>query len=105
MALLGLAAWTGGDLEAAHQSYADGMARMLRAELIAQAIGCVIALADIRMAQGRLREAIRTYERGLQLATAQGHPILRGTADMYVGMSGLERERNDLPTATQHLTA
>jgi LuxR family maltose regulon positive regulatory protein len=103
MALLGLASWAGGDLEAAYRSYADGMARMQQAGIIAQAIGCVIALADIRIAQGRLREATRTYERGLQLATAQGHPILRGTADMHVGMSEIQRERNDLPAAMQHL--
>ncbi len=103
MALLGLAAWTSGNLEDAHRSYADGMARMERAGIIAQAIGCVIALADIRIAQGRLREAMRTYERGLQLATAQGQPILRGAADMYVGMSELLCEQNDLPAATEHL--
>src|SRR5215212_6016516 len=103
MALLGLAAWTSGDLEAAHRSYADGMARMQRAGIVAQAIGCVIALADIRIAQGRLREARRTYEQGLELATAQGHPILRGTADMYVGMSELLCEQNDLQAATEHL--
>jgi LuxR family maltose regulon positive regulatory protein len=102
-ALLGLAAWTSGDLEAAHRSYADGMARMQRAGIIAQAIGCVIALADIRIAQGRLHEALRTYEQGLQLATAQGRPILRGTADMYVGLSELLCEQNDLQAATEHL--
>jgi len=39
----------------------------------------------------------------LQLATAQGEGILRGTADLYVGMSELEREYNDLHAATQHL--
>jgi LuxR family maltose regulon positive regulatory protein len=103
MALLGLAAWTNGDLEVAHRSYADGMARMERAGIIAQAIGCVIALADIRITQGRPREALRTYEQGLELSTAQGHPILRGTADMYVGMSELLCEQNDLPAAAQHL--
>jgi LuxR family maltose regulon positive regulatory protein len=46
---------------------------------------------------------MRTYERGLQLAVEQGVPVLRGSADMYVGMSELYRERNDLHTATQHL--
>ncbi|HZC01611.1 MAG TPA: LuxR C-terminal-related transcriptional regulator, partial [Gammaproteobacteria bacterium] len=56
-----------------------------------------------RIAQGRLREAMSTYERGLQLATEQGEPVLRGAADMYVGMSQLYRERNDLDAATQHL--
>jgi len=102
-ALLGLASWTSGDLEAAHQTYADGMARVQRAGNISDAIGSAITLADIRIAQGRLREAMRTYEQALQLATEQGAPVLRGTADMYVGMSELHREHNDLNAATQHL--
>ena len=102
-ALLGLASWTSGDLETAHRSYADGMARVQKAGNIADAIGCAIALADIRIAQGRLHEAMGIYEHALQLATEQGDPVLRGTADMYVGMSELERERNDLHAATQHL--
>ena len=33
----------------------------------------------------------------------QGGPVLRGTADMYVGMSEVHRERNDLHAATQQL--
>ena len=44
-----------------------------------------------------------TYEQALQLATEQGEPVLRGTADMYVGMSELHREHDDLDAATQHL--
>src|ERR687894_477756 len=102
-ALLGLASWTSGDLEAGHRSYAEGMAHLQTVGHISDAIGCAIALADIRIAQGRLREAMSTYERSLQLATEQGDPVLRGTADMYVGMSELYRERNDLDAATQHL--
>ena len=105
-ALLGLASWTSGDLEAAHRSYAEGMAHLQMAGHISDAIGGAIALADIRIAQGRLHEAMRTYEQALQLATeqtAQGAPVLRGTADMYVGMSELHREHNDLDAATQHL--
>jgi LuxR family maltose regulon positive regulatory protein len=100
---LGLAYWTSGDLEAAHRSYTDCMARVQRAGHISDAIGCSIALADIRIAQGRLHEAMRTYEQALQLATAHGEPVLRGTADMYVGMSELHREQNDLHAATQLL--
>jgi LuxR family maltose regulon positive regulatory protein len=100
---LGLAYWASGSLEAAHQSYADGLARMQRAGHLSDAIGCAIALADLRIAQGRLREAMHTYERGLQLATERGAPVLRGAADMYVGLSELCREHNDLPAAMQHL--
>lgn len=102
-ALLGLASWASGDLAAAHRSYAEGMAHLQMAGHISDALGCSIALADIRIAQGRLHEAMSTYERGLQLATAQSEPLLRGTADMHVGMSDLYRERDDLNAATQHL--
>ncbi|QIN83279.1 helix-turn-helix transcriptional regulator [Rubrobacter tropicus] len=102
-ALLGLASWTNGDLEAAHRSYADGMAHLQMAGYISDAVGGSIALADIRIAQGRLREAMRTYEHALHLAAEQGEPVMRGTADMYVGMGEIHRERNDLEAATQHL--
>ena len=102
-AQLGLAYWTSGDLEAARRSYADGIARLQKAGHISDAIGLAIALADIQITQGRLTEAMRIYERGLQLATEQGTPVLRGAADMYVGMSELYRERNDLDAATQQL--
>ncbi len=80
-----------------------GMAHLQRAGYISDAIGGAIAQADIRITQGHLREAMRIYERGLQLATEQGTPVLRGTADMYVGMSTLHREHNDLQAATQNL--
>ena len=102
-ALLGLASWTSGDLEAARRSFADGMASLQMAGFISDAVGGSIALADIRFAQGRLREAMRTYERGLRLAAEHGDPVMRGTADMHVGMSEIYRERNDLKVATQHL--
>ncbi|MNH86753.1 HTH-type transcriptional regulator MalT [compost metagenome] len=102
-ALLGLVSWTTGDLKTAHRMFADGMASVQMAGNISDTIGGAIALAEIRIAQGRLRQAMRTYEQGLHLATEQGEPVLRGTADMYVGMSELSREHNDLRSATQHL--
>ena len=102
-AFLGLAYWTSGDLDAAHRWYADGMASLEKVGYVSDVIGGAITLADIRIAQGRLGEAMRTYEQGLQRATEQAGPVLRGTADMHVGMSQLCYERNDLDAATQHL--
>jgi LuxR family maltose regulon positive regulatory protein len=102
-ALIGLASWAAGDLEAAHDAYADCMACMHRAGHISDVLGCAITLADIRIVQGRLGEAMRTYERALRLAPEHGGSALRGTADMYVGMSALHRERGDLETATRDL--
>ena len=100
---MGLASWASGDLEAGHSAYAECMAGLRRAGYIADTFGCAIALADIRRTQGRLGEAMRTYEQALQRASEQGGPVLRGTADMYVGMSEIHRERDDLPAATQQL--
>ena len=102
-ALMGLASWASGDLEAGHSGYAECMAGLRRAGHIADTFGCAIALADIRRTQGRLGQTMRTYEQALQRASEQGGAVLRGTADMYVGMSELNRERDDLPAATQQL--
>jgi LuxR family maltose regulon positive regulatory protein len=101
--LMGLAFWGSGDLEAGHRAYAECMAGLWRAGHVADTFGCAIALADIRIAQGRLGDAMRTYEQALQRVAEHGGPVLRGTADMYVGMSELHRERDDLPAATRSL--
>src|SRR6476661_7137908 len=102
-ALMGLASWASGDLEAGYSGYAECMAGLRRAGHIADTFGCAIALADIRRTQGRLGEAMRTYEQALQRASQPGGSVLRGTADMYVGMSEIHRERDDLPAATRRL--
>lgn len=102
-ALIGLAYWSTGDLDAAYSWYADGQTNLERAGHLSDVVGCAITLADIRIAQGRLHDAMRTYERGSQFAKSQGGPALRGAADMHVGMSELFRERDDLETASQHL--
>src|SRR4030095_2986883 len=70
--LMGLAFWTAGDLEPAHRTFSEGMAHLQMAGNISDAVGGVLALADIRMAQGRLRDAMRTYEGALQLAREHG---------------------------------
>jgi len=102
-ALLGLAAWTNGDLDAAYDAYAGGMDHLRQADNIADVIGGTLALADIRVTQGQLHRALRLYQQGLDLAAKHGDPPLRGTADMHVGLSDLARERNDLAAAIQHL--
>ncbi|MDQ1642869.1 MAG: hypothetical protein QOJ90_2220, partial [Actinomycetota bacterium] len=101
--LSGLAFWGGGDLEAAHRAYSVCVQGLLRAGHVSDVLGCSIALADIRSTQGRLGEEQRTFEEGLRLAAREVGPPLRGTADMYVGLSRIACERDDLPTAAAHL--
>jgi LuxR family maltose regulon positive regulatory protein len=100
--LLGIAYWTSGDLEAAYRSFADGVSHQQMTGHVRFQIAGTYILADIRIAQGRLNEAVRTYEQSLQLATEQGEPVW-GTAHLYVGLSELHRERGDLEAAKQHL--
>jgi LuxR family maltose regulon positive regulatory protein len=102
--LLALASWTSGDLEAASRWYATAMASLEKAGHLSDVIGCGLALADIRLAQGRLGEALRIFERGLALAAGQGGHQLRGAADMQVGISTILRERDDLEGARRHLS-
>ena len=91
--LLALAAWTAGDLEQAADWYAAAMANLEQAGHLSDVIGCGLALADIRLAKGRLGEALRIFERGLALAMGRGAYVLRGAADMHVGISGVHLER------------
>ncbi len=101
--LMGLAHWASGDLEAGHRMYAECMASLQRAGFIADIHGCALAMADIRITQGRLRDAMRTFEQALAVTSAAGGPVLRGTVDMHIGMSELCREHDDLRAATAHL--
>ncbi|MGB3632712.1 MAG: tetratricopeptide repeat protein [Rubrobacteraceae bacterium] len=100
--LLGIAYWTSGDLEAAHRSLADGVSHQQMTGNIRFQIASTYILADIRIAQGRLCEAVRTYEQSLQVVTELGDPVW-GTAHLYAGLGELHRERGDLEAAKQHL--
>ncbi|MFN8444414.1 MAG: LuxR C-terminal-related transcriptional regulator [Caldilineaceae bacterium] len=102
-ALLGLAQWASGDLEAAFRTLAEAMAGFQQAGNLHFALSVTMGLVEIRTVQGRLREAIQINRQSLQLALAQGEPLLRGTADLYLGLSELYREQGDLESARHHL--
>ena len=102
-ALLGLAAWSEGDLDRAFAEYTDSMATMRRIGHVADILGLTISMADIRVAQGRLRDAQRLYEHGLQLVADHGAGPLRGTADMHVGLAEILREGDDRDAAAEQL--
>ena len=103
--LLGLAHWEVGDLAVAYRWFSDGMESLQKGGYVADVVGGAVTLADIRIAQGRLDDAMRTYEGGLRLALDRPDVPLRGAADMHVGMTDVLRERNDLVSAAEHLAA
>jgi LuxR family transcriptional regulator, maltose regulon positive regulatory protein len=102
---LGLTAWRNGDLEEGHRRYLACAANLERAGYISDVVGCAISLADIRIAQGRLGDALATYEQGLERATPLGAPVVRGAADMHTGIAELFLERNELDATANHLGA
>ncbi len=102
-AVSGLARWTGGDLEGAHLAYTSSVEGLRRAGHISDVLGASITLADIRITQGRLTDALQTYQGALSLAEGDPVPVTRGSADMHVGVSQVACERNDLDTAAEHL--
>ncbi len=101
--LLALAHWTTGDLDAAHDAWTDAMTSLEAAGHLTDAVGCAIALADIRIEQGRLQGCAahvraRTASRDRAPADCPAR-----AADMHVGMSERFLEQDDLDAAVQHL--
>src|SRR3954451_22791470 len=101
--LLGLAYWKTGDLDTGYRWYAECAAGLERAGFLSDVTGCSVALADMRLAQGRLGDALIIYERALQLVTSGTGSVLRGAAGMHVGIAGVLTERGALEAAREHL--
>jgi LuxR family transcriptional regulator, maltose regulon positive regulatory protein len=101
--MLGMAHWASGDLEAADRVFADYTVKLRKTGNLPDAISTTVVLADIRLALGRLREAIGTIEQLLQLVMDRGEPIPPETADLHRGLSELYLEQGDLETAVRHL--
>ena len=57
---------------------------------VADVLGCSIALADIRLTQGRVNDALATYDGPCSWPPVIGNgaagTVLPGTADMYMGI-------------------
>jgi len=95
-ALLALAQWAAGDLEIAYRTFADALAHMRQGGKVLDAVRGTFVLGDIRTIQGRLREADRIYQSGLQLAAENAHNGVPETDELYLGLSELHCERGDL---------
>ena len=101
--LLGITYWASGDLEAANRVFADYTMKLRTAGNIPDAISTTVVLADIRLALGRLHEAISTIEQLLQFVMDQGEPIPLDTADLHRELSELYLEQGNLEAAAHHL--
>ena len=103
LALLALARWGRGDLDGGYRTFADALATMRKVGHDLDAVRGTFVLGDIRVAQGRLRESVSIYEKGLELARDAAHAGLAETDELHLGLSEVYREWNDLPSAMTHL--
>ncbi|MBP6803057.1 MAG: helix-turn-helix transcriptional regulator [Chloroflexi bacterium] len=104
-ALLGLAFWAEGNLAEAQYAFAEAMTSYQKAGNILFVITGAYVLAEIAVAQGHLREAIKICEQSLQLAQEHDELVLRGAADLYTGLSELALEQNRLDAAKDYLSS
>ena len=84
--------WANGDLEAARRALDGWMNAMRRIGNVIFVIATAFGVADIQVAQGRLREALRTYEQSLQWAAEAGPEAQAITAHHHLGLALLYRE-------------
>ena len=100
---LGFTYWASGDLESAHRAIAGWIDSMQQVGNIVFVIASTFALADIMVAQGRLREAVRAYKGSLQLASQHDEHVQRIIAHLYLGLAMLYHEMGDQEAAARHM--
>jgi LuxR family maltose regulon positive regulatory protein len=100
---LGMAYWTRGDLDGAQRALSVWINYCQKVGNIIFAIATGGYLAEIIVAQGRLREAERTYKQSIQLASTHDQSVRHVTANLYLGLGLLYHEQGDQQSAAQHL--
>jgi LuxR family maltose regulon positive regulatory protein len=104
-ALLALAHWGRGELEAAHLTFSGALGLMRQSGHDLDVIRGIFVLGDIRVAQGRLRTATETYRDGLRQAAEGTFSAPPETDELHLGLSEVYREWNDLGAAVAEIEA
>jgi LuxR family maltose regulon positive regulatory protein len=99
---LGTAYWDCGDLDGAQRALSVWIDYCQRVGNIIFAVATGAYLAEIIVAQGRLREAERTYKQSIQLASTHDQ-VRHVTSNLYLGLGLLCHEQGDQQSAARHL--
>ncbi len=81
----GLTYWWRGELEAAYGAISEWVNNMERSGNIYFAVASSFGLGDIRIAQGRLNEAERSYKHSVQIASEEAENVQWITAHHHLG--------------------
>lgn len=101
--MLGLAYWARGDLQGSYELMEQAMEGMWQIGNAPLALSGTNVIADLRIAQGRLRDALALLERAIRIGGEQGEPVMLGMADFYLGLCELTLEFGDVEAARKHL--
>lgn len=101
-AILGGTYWANGDLDAACKSMSDWIENAQRAGNFIFAIASGSGKADILISKGHLREALKTYQGSLQLASEHEAESQRIIAHHHLGLALLYHEMREDESSAQH---
>jgi LuxR family transcriptional regulator, maltose regulon positive regulatory protein len=101
--MLGLAAWTAGDLEASVVAFRESASNLRKAGNLLDALSTTMVVSDMLVTLGRLKEARTAYERAL-LETTTPAGELPPAADLHSGFSRVLQISGQVALATQHLS-
>jgi LuxR family maltose regulon positive regulatory protein len=101
-AILGGSYWASGNLDAACKSMSDWIDSSLKAGNFIFSIASESGKAEILTAQGHLREALRTYEQSLRLASTYGNEVNKILAHHHLGLALLYHEMGNDESAAKY---
>ncbi len=98
-AMVALSQLAAGNLDTAYELVAHSTEHMRKSGNESAAITASILLGEIRMIQGRIREAISLYKESIRALERLGGTSERGTADMLLGVAESILEQGDIGEA------